>query len=208
MHRMSIDEAVFSPRSNHLIGRPPAERSPSIAASPADEALGTGGMVMGSGPGLAHRRGQAWHTEHRGDSNGGTHRVLPPLADMFEYRNAVNGVSNHAGLIGFPFPRMFRSDSSRSGSPPGLEGGHSKPPTLRKGESSAGSISSASSYSYPRTPVDGTLPIHALLVDKPQQHPSGGLPPYYGHPAPVLLHRQSTDGSPMSYANGKLVVRA
>lgn len=52
---------------------------------------------------------------------------------------------------------------------PSLSSGDSRPPSLRTEQSSAGSMSSGSSYSsYPRTPVEGPLPIHALLTNAKQ----------------------------------------
>ncbi|KAH9902178.1 hypothetical protein F4778DRAFT_111939 [Xylariomycetidae sp. FL2044] len=47
----------------------------------------------------------------------------------------------------------------------------SKPPSLKTEESSAGSMSSAGSYNLPRTPSDASLPIHALLSNKPEPLP-------------------------------------
>lgn len=194
MRHASLDEVVYSPHTSHILDRRSSERSPSMGASPHDEGMG---MSMG----MTHRRSQGWQNDPRGEPNG-AHRLLPSLSDVFDYRSAVNGVSHPGGdLQGFPFPRNYNPDSA--GSPPGLEGGEKKPPTLKKEQSSAGSISSGSSYSYPRTPIDGPLPIHALLSEKPQQQPFGPLSQYHGHPVPHLLHRQSTDGIATPYANGK-----
>ncbi|KAJ9142107.1 High mobility group protein B3 [Pleurostoma richardsiae] len=101
-------------------------------------------------------------------------RHLPSFSDMFDNRAPINGV-HHSDVGGFnPFQRSHQSGSPASA--PSVNSAGSKPPSLRKEQSSAGSISSASSYSYPRTPIDGPLPIHALLT---------GGKPVSGHDAAV-----------------------
>jgi hypothetical protein len=119
---------------------------------------------------------------------------------VFEYRSVVVDGGPHPGdLQGYPFPRNVNPDSTRS--PPALVGGKTKPPNLQHEQSSSGSLSSASSYGFPRTPIDGSLPIHALLSEKPQHQPFGGMPQY---PLPHLYHRQqSIDGLGMSFSNGR-----
>lgn len=112
--------------------------------------------------------------ENRGSAEPGTQH-LPSLSDVFSDR--MTGVTRTSEGPGFP------------GYLPG-QGLHGPPPPL-KHEQSAGSMGSSSSgTSYPRTPSDASLPIHALLLNKPgPQGPStqgyGSPPPhFYGHAAP------------------------
>lgn len=93
-------------------------------------------------------------------------RSLPPLSDVFEGRSMLNGAAHPSeapaqsmGLL----PRGLQTASPAN--TPSLSGSESRPPSLKKEQSSAGSMSSASSAysSFPRTPIEGPLPIHALL---------------------------------------------
>lgn len=98
-------------------------------------------------------------------------RSLPPLSDVFEGRPMLNGHSHssEAPMQNMALlPRGLQTASPAT--TPSLSGSESRPPSLKKEQSSAGSMSSASSAysSFPRTPVEGPLPIHALL--------SGGKP--------------------------------
>lgn len=188
MRHTSLDEAVYSPHSTHPLERPSSERSPSMRASSHDEGLA-----------MAHRRGNGWHAGHRGEPSGPP-RLLPSLSDVFDYRGVVvDGAPHPSDPQGYPFPRNMNTESTRS--PPALVGGKSKPPNLKHEQSSNGSLSSASSYGLPRTPIDGSLPIHALLSEKSQHQPFGTMPQY---PPPHLYHRQqSIDGKGMSFSNGR-----
>ncbi|CCF47205.1 HMG box protein [Colletotrichum higginsianum] len=79
---------------------------------------------------------------------------LPSLSDVFSNgRGGMNGVSRSPEANGFG-----------SFAPP-QHPGTSIPPPLKHEYSSTGS--SASSGSYPRTPSESSLPIHALLSNKP-----------------------------------------
>jgi len=78
---------------------------------------------------------------------------LPSLSDMFSNGRVMNGVARSPesnGLGGFAPPQ---------------HPGSSVPPPLKHEYSSTGS--STSSGSYPRTPSESSLPIHALLSNKP-----------------------------------------
>lgn len=131
------------------------EQSPRLTASPRDN----------SGQAAPIRREPAYVDGSRAESMG-TSRSLPPLADVFECRPMLNGAAppneapmQNMGLL----PRGFQTASPAT--TPSVSGGESRPPSLKKEQSSAGSMSSASSAysSFPRTPVEGPLPIHALL---------------------------------------------
>jgi len=99
------------------------------------------------------------------DATGGDsfhRRNLPSLSDVFEGRNLSNGIAT-SEADGHPaYPRARVNGSP--GPPPSLMSGESRSPSLRQ-EYSTGSASS--SYSFPRTPIEGSLPIHALLSGKP-----------------------------------------
>lgn len=126
-------------------------------------------------------------------------RSLPPLSDVFEGRPMLNGASHpseppvqNVALL----PRGLQTASPAT--TPSLSGSESRPPSLKKEQSSAGSMSSASSAysSFPRTPVEGPLPIHALL--------SGGkqFPPYdvaFGANPAIQGRSMSPDDRPAIY---------
>ncbi|KAB5580526.1 hypothetical protein GE09DRAFT_1167989 [Coniochaeta sp. 2T2.1] len=182
----SLDDAVHSP-----LDRRSSERSPVIRASPRDL-------------GMAHRRGPLWHDDQGAEPP----RLLPSLSDVFDPRGPLSSGHSTADINGFPFPRSYNSDSV--GPPPGLVESERKMPTLKKEQSSAGSISSGSSYSYPRTPIEGSLPIHALLSEKPPQ-PINSIMQFHGNPMAAdhkspFLHRQPPDGIGMPYTNGMFTI--
>lgn len=138
----------------------------------------------------------AWADSQSDDKTVKSPRALPRFSDMFD-----------DGPPGGPVVPYARADSTSATpgsvssvmSTPGLVGGHFKPPQLTKQYSSTDS--SASSVSYPRTPLDNPLPIHALLTGKPGQQgfelppPPSAAP--YGHagPAKPPNHLQPTSPS-------------
>lgn len=143
----SVDDFVTSPQPH------PSERSPTFSASP--RAI----------PPRQPSRRSTWDEVHRGEPSG-THRHLPSFSDIFDSRSPVGGLSQSHELNGAS-PLSHQNSNGSPGPPPGLVGGLSRPPSLRKEYSSAGSVSSGGSHSYPRTPIDGSLPIHTLLQGKP-----------------------------------------
>jgi hypothetical protein len=155
-----------------------SERSPTFSTSPRDVSIGRS------------RRNSGWI-----DDAPGSQRHLPSLSDVFDNRSEVNG---------FPFHRGLLTESPAA--VPGLT--ESKPPSLRKEQSSAGSNSSASSYSYPRTPIEGSLPIHALLGSSKSSHPyDAAQPPLYqsgpiSHEPKQPFPRPHVNGSSPSLTNG------
>lgn len=91
---------------------------------------------------------------------------LPSLSDVFNNGRGLNGVSRS------PEPNGFGSFA------PPTHPGPSAPPSLKHEYSSAGSISSSGSgLSYPRTPGESSLPIHALLSNKTLPGPPFELQP-------------------------------
>lgn len=149
------------------------------------------------------RREPAYVDAARNEASGPP-RHLPSFSDMFDGRPMSNGLNpssvEAAGPTFGVFPRGHQTASPVP--TPSLSGSDSRPPSLRKEQSSAGSISSGSSYSYPRTPIEGPLPIHALLA-------GGGKPmapyeaPYNGNPA-LRGRSMSPDerNNQMQYSNG------
>lgn len=190
MRHTSLEEAVHSPHPTQPLQRASSKPSPSMRASSQDEGLRT-----------AQRRGHGWYTVHR-DEIDGPPRLLPSLSDVIDYQGVMgDGAPTPSDLQGYPFPRNFNFDSATS--PPALVGGNPKHPNLKHEQSSSGSLSSASSYGFPRTPIDGSLPIHSLLSEKPQHQSFGAMPQY---PLPHLYSRQqSIDGMGMSFSNGVLL---
>lgn len=159
------EDSLNSPGTHYFDRRP--EQSPTLGMSPRDVSVQPSRH--------SSQRSSAWLDGHRTDPTSGP-KSLPSFSDMFEGRALANGTPHSAeGTPSFNAPPPSHS----SGSPvPSLMKYEAGPPTLKKQQSSAGSISSASSYSIPRTPIDGPLPIHALLT--------GGKPAYEAfHSTPV-----------------------
>jgi len=184
----SLDDAVRSPSD-----RRSSERSPVIKPSPRDI-------------GMAHRRTAMWHDDQSSEHTGPP-RLLPSLSDVFDpIPPSLSSGHSSTDLNGYPFPRSYSRDSA--GPPPDLVEGKSKAPTLKKEQSSAGSISSGSSYSFPRTPIEGSLPIHALLSEKAPQ-PLSSMMQFHGTPMVTtdhkspFLQRQPPEGVVLPYTNGK-----
>lgn len=103
-----------------------------------------------------------WESSTRSESTSST--VLPPLSDMLDNGTFISGnapVPDPA--TGFHYRQQRVTTSETPGPVPGLVGGASRP-SLRPEYSSTGSSSSSSSF--PRTPMEGSLPIHALLSGK------------------------------------------
>lgn len=164
------EDSLNSPGTHYFDRRP--EQSPILGMSPRDVSVHPSRH--------SSQRSSAWIDGPRPEPAPGP-KSLPSFSDMFEGRALANGTPHSAdgSTPGFNPPPTSHS----SGSPvPSLIKYESGPPTLKKQQSSAGSISSASSYSIPRTPIDGPLPIHALL--------SGGkpLPMYDGAHSTPLAH--------------------
>jgi len=139
---------------NHL-DRRSSERSPTFTTSPRD--LPTT---------LPGRRESAWSEDQQANEQ----RHLPSFSDVFD----GSRFAHPNETTGFPFPRTHHN----------FDNPDSRPPTLKHDTSSAGSTSSsASSYGFPRTPLEGPLPIHALLHggSKQPNHPfeTSQLQPMY-----------------------------
>ncbi|WYZ34674.1 hypothetical protein EsH8_I_000950 [Colletotrichum jinshuiense] len=91
---------------------------------------------------------------------------LPSLSDVFSNGRGLNGVSRSPEVNGF------------GGFPPPQHPSSSIPPPLKHEYVSTGSsASSGSGQSYPRTPSESSLPIHALLSNKASSAPVFELQP-------------------------------
>lgn len=145
-------DSVTSPHTvhaDHLL-----DRSPAMSTSPREIPSRR-----------SSTRASSWIDGQRVDGASGQQH-LPSLSDVFDGRSPMNGVppSGDPGVLGNGFARNHLSNSP--GPPPSLISGGLHPPSLRKETSSGGSMSSRGSggpMSYPRTPIEGSLPIHALL---------------------------------------------
>lgn len=154
------DESVLtSPATGYFDRRLDRRRdqSPGVTGSPRDSS---------AQPPAPLRRDPPSYTDGSRADSMATSRSLPPLSDVFEGRPMLNGAAHlneaptqNIGLL----PRGLQTASPAN--TPSLSGSESRPPSLKKEQSSAGSMSSASSAysSFPRTPIEGPLPIHALL---------------------------------------------
>lgn len=153
------EDSLTSPAAGYF--ERPSEQSPRFTASPKD--------AHASAP---LRRDPLYIDGVRSDPVAPT-RSLPPLADMFDHRTMPNGIPHPSEAPAPHFGLLPRGHETASPAPPTpkLSGADSRRPSLRTEQSSAGSLSSGcSSYnsSHPRTPIDGPLPIHALLTGNKQ----------------------------------------
>ncbi|ROW18315.1 hypothetical protein VPNG_00340 [Cytospora leucostoma] len=161
------EESITSPPGAGYFERR-SEESPGFTLSPRDAAS--------QGP-VPLRRCPAYADGVRSDSVAPT-RHLPPLADMFDNRPMPSGIPH---LNEAPVPTLGvlpRGHETVSPVPPtpSTNGSDYQRPSLKTEQSlsSAGSLSSGSSAynsSHPRTPIDGPLPIHALLTGTKQPPP-------------------------------------
>lgn len=173
------DSTVASPNGGYFDRR--REHSPSFVPSPRDSSVQ---------PPFAVRKEPSYLEASRNDVPVPT-RHLPPLSDMLDNRPLPNVIANSVEAVGSNFAMLPRGHQTHSPAPTSsLSGSESRPPSLRKEQSSAGSISSGSSYnSYPRTPIEGPLPIHALLTGGGKQFGSHEI---YGA-SPVMYRSMSPD---------------
>jgi len=189
----ALDDTIDSPKT--AMTEHHSERSPTFSRSPTEPTASTG------------RREPNWAEDQRMD-HPAVHRHLPSFSDVFEGPGMLPSMAPSSDVNGYPFPRTHASP----GPPPGLVNGDSRPPPFRKEQSSGASTSSSSSsFIYPRTPIEGSLPIHALLASKSastfepvqhqqfqprlpeQQHAYAAHQPQNGMGPPMM------NGAPFSY---------
>jgi len=125
-------------------------------------------VMQHASPGARNRQAH-WDGQMNPD-NGAQQHNLPSLSDMFSDRMTGVTRTSESGVYGGFAPN-----------------GHAPPPL--KHEPSGGSMGSSSSgMSYPRTPSDAALPIHALLSNK-----SGPAPMYSSPPSTFFHHQTGSD---------------
>ncbi|PSR81694.1 hypothetical protein BD289DRAFT_33579 [Coniella lustricola] len=173
------DSTLASPNTGYFERR--REHSPSFAVSPRDGSS--------QPPVLPTRRDPVYADGSHHDVIS-SHRHLPSFSDMLDGRSAQSGVLA-PGEAATPKPMLPIGHMTVSpSSTPTASACESRPPSLKQEQSSAGSISSGSSYnSYPRTPVEGPMPIHALLTGGKQFN---GPDPAYGM-GPAMYRSMSPD---------------
>lgn len=163
----AMDDMIDSPRT--VTTDIHSERSPTFSTSPTEATA----FPARREP----NRPEDQRMEQRADQPP-VHRHLPSFSDVFDGPGRLPSIAHPTNVNNYPFPRSRTSP----GPPPGLINGENRPPSLRHEQSSGGSTSSsASSYGFPRTPTDNTLPIHSLLASNPAAH----------HPFESGPHQQS-----------------
>lgn len=180
----SLDDIIDSPKT--VTTDHHSERSPTFSRSPTESTA------------FASRREPNWgedqRMEPRMEQPVVRDRHLPSFHDVFEspgmLPSMAPSMAPSTDVNGYPFPRTHTSPGP--GPPPGLVNGDNKPPFFKQEQSSGGSgsgstSSSASSFIYPRTPIEGSLPIHALLASVSK--PSNAFEPIPHQQQPVFQPR-------------------
>ncbi|KAK4196380.1 hypothetical protein QBC40DRAFT_9736 [Triangularia verruculosa] len=209
---VSISESQYStattPSASHASPKDEPIHSPMIKTERPERSPTFNSMEAPS------QRTQNWRNEPPN-----MQRHLPSLSDVFEGQRFPGGMHS-VEMNGYRFPR---EPAPSPGVHPGrVDGGDSRPPTLKSEQSTSGSTSSGSPFGQPRTPVEGQpLPIHALLTSKPehfdlsqqqqqqQQRPphiyqglypngAGTLPAINGYARPLLSQPPVTSHHPSS----------
>ncbi|KAL0475668.1 hypothetical protein QR685DRAFT_550231 [Neurospora intermedia] len=177
------DDCMQSPRTIHADRRSSEQRSPT--------AFNTNARNYP----LPSRTETTRPDEHRQEqplSTPQSQQNLPSFSDVFDSHIFLPSGSQQTNDTSSYFPSGSLTNSP--GPPPGLVGGDRRyPPTLKKEQSSAGSISSAStasSFGYPRTPTDGPLPIQALLSSSSAHSYEGGQPHHSYPTGPLPVHQK------------------
>ncbi|KAL2016416.1 hypothetical protein VTK56DRAFT_3537 [Thermocarpiscus australiensis] len=168
----SPGESVLNSPVVNSVERLSSDRSPTFSANPRDPPSPPGrrNFNHGNDPAPEHLNMQ---------------RNLPSISDVFDGRRFQEAVHPPSEANGFPFPAAHAF-----GSPgPSLRqtGGDVRPATLKGELTYSGSSSSSSSFVQVRTPVDGPLPIHALLAPKSEQDFEYSQPThlFHGNPSPI-----------------------
>ncbi|KAK8027393.1 High mobility group protein B3 [Apiospora marii] len=165
--------------SQSPLGLPPTDE---VSAVPRPRGISSPGVRETA---AKHPRRQSTMPESQQIPENAPVSTLPPLSAAVPASAALSPESSTPLSV----PSLPHSSSS------GSSAYWSRPPSLRKDQSSSGSISSLASYSTPRTPSEASLPIHALLSSKPEMPSSTQLPtplPYETSiPArtPVSMHQ-------------------
>lgn len=178
LYRTSMDEPMISPR----VGR----------------------FESGGAREAQNQHRSSWRDIGRGGDLG--HLPLPSLSDVLEDGRAT-GMPISASPDGLPHTTsgFVAANQRRSvpGGPPGMLPGR-VPSLQHEASSSSGSSGSGGSFSsYGRTPPgDGSLPMHALLSNRPMH---GSLPTYEQDSSPTFTNLSSPidqGKSPIANLNG------
>ncbi len=170
----SPDDPILSPVMSDS-ERHSADLSPTFKSEPRDQ------------PALAGPR-----HPHQGEDQGreppGLHRHLPSLSDVFDGQGLPGGMRPSIEPNGYRFPG---GHVGAPGHPPSHGGVDTRPAPLSNGHPYSGQPPSHPSFGHPRQPVDGPLPIHALLASKPEPPFQASQPPHPHHPNPYHLDQKS-----------------
>jgi hypothetical protein len=188
-----LEEAILSPAVSD-VERHSADLSPTFSPDSSQPPL----------PGPRHS-GQV-EDQNREPLN--IHRHLPSLSDMFDGQGLPGGMrpsTEPNNGYRFPGPHVVANPSPPLGH---LNGdGRAAPPA--NGQPYGGNQSSHQSFGHPRPPVDGPLPIHALLASKPEPTFHNHQPPqshhgshYHGDPNPRPTHQMSNGATGLPMING------
>ncbi|KAK3693891.1 hypothetical protein B0T22DRAFT_55026 [Podospora appendiculata] len=180
-YHTSLDESMNSPIASSM-DRQSSDRSP-VFSSPRDF------------PSLPGRLESGWNDDQRGVEHPSMQRHLPSLSDVFDGQGLLSSMPHANDANGFPFPRSNIANSPAPSS--SLSNGDAPRPGFRTDQSSTGSSSSRSSFGYPRTPIEGPLPIHALLSSKPN-HSFEAVQEQQPHQAAFLQHAPNGVGQPLT----------
>lgn len=166
VNSISSNAGDYTVSSNaSLMERSSVERSPSLSASPRDPPLSTAPVPAWLDGNHGHHQQQ--HPQH------GRHN-LPSLSNILEGQVVESCESRgSSGAAGYtPFSFQHAASFGLPGSPPGLVGGDSSYafPSRKEFSSGASTTSASSVGGYPHTPVEGSLPIHLLLVSGSGKH--------------------------------------
>ncbi|AEO70383.1 uncharacterized protein THITE_2121767 [Thermothielavioides terrestris NRRL 8126] len=116
------------------------------------------------------------------------HKHLPSLSDVFDGQELPGGGRSSSEPNGFRPPPDHVAGNPGPGT--GHVGGstHSAPPP--SGHPYVGNSTSLHFYAQLRPPVDGPLPIHALLASKPEPPHHSSQPAHLPHENPFLVDQK------------------
>jgi hypothetical protein len=164
---------------SHVVSNPewhPLDRSPTFDADSKDQL---------SLPRSSH---SSQGEDHNRDQSS-LHQHLPSFSDMFSGQMLPYGMRPPSK------PNGYRFSGARVVGPPGHAPHHStgdaRPPPVANGQPYVDNASSHPSFSQPRPPLDGPLPIHALLASKPEPTFHASQPPAL-HYNPYHLDQEPT----------------
>ena len=130
-------------------------------------------------------------------------RQLPSLSDVFDARSLPGTIRPETNGFRFPGPGHH---------PPAHPGGDAHPVQIKSEQQPfTGSLPPNQAFSHqPRTPVDGPLPIHALLASKPEPAFEARPPlphPYHGtshhvDQKPRIVHQTPNGVAGLPVING------